>query len=83
MDTTALREKLCDYIRVADEKKLKAIYTILEDEITEETEWWKDHVFIGELDNRYEAWQKGNEKAYTLNEVDIAIKQLKEKRRAK
>ena len=80
MDTATIREKLCEYIRVADEKKLQAIYTILVDEITEETEWWKDNAFIGELDNRYEAWQKGEEKAYTLNEVDAAIEQLKHKR---
>ena len=48
MTTTAIREKLQDYIKVADDKKIKAIYTILEDEITTETEWWNDNVFVKE-----------------------------------
>ena len=33
MTTIAIREKLQDYIRVADDKKVKAIYTMGEDEI--------------------------------------------------
>ncbi len=33
MTTSAIREKLYDYIRVADDKKIKAIYMMLEDEI--------------------------------------------------
>lgn len=33
MTAIALRKKLVDYLQVADEKKLKAIYTLLEDEI--------------------------------------------------
>jgi hypothetical protein len=35
MTTAAIREKLFDYIRIADDKKLKAIYMILEDDISE------------------------------------------------
>ncbi len=61
MTTAAVREKLYDYIRVADEKKLKAIYMMLEDEITEEVEWWKDNVFVKELDKRYTAWASGKD----------------------
>jgi hypothetical protein len=83
MTTTAVREKLYDYIRVADDKKLKAIYMMLEDEITEELEWWKDKAFVKELDNRYRAWSSGKEKGYTLAEVDASIEQLKKKRATK
>lgn len=36
METALLREKLHTYINEADEKKLEAIYTILENEIEEE-----------------------------------------------
>lgn len=83
MTTAAVREKLYDYIRVADEKKLKAIYTMLEDEINEEVEWWKDNVFVKELDRRYAAWATGKEKAFTLAEVDSSIEQLKKRRTVK
>lgn len=33
MNTATIRERLYEYIRVADEKKVKAIYTIVEDEM--------------------------------------------------
>ena len=39
---SSLRDKLYDYIRVADDKKLSAIYNLLENEIEETNKWWKD-----------------------------------------
>ncbi|MGC4037399.1 MAG: hypothetical protein QM764_15670 [Chitinophagaceae bacterium] len=83
MTTAAVREKLYDYIRVADEKKLKAIYTMLEEEITEELQWWKDNAFIKELDKRYDSWSNGKEKGYTLSEIDASIEQMKKRRSEK
>jgi len=35
MNTTAIRKQLHSYLEVADSKKLKAIYTMVEDDITE------------------------------------------------
>ncbi|HEY4288112.1 MAG TPA: hypothetical protein VGN00_13495 [Puia sp.] len=35
MTTATIRTKLADYIRIADEKKLKAIYVMVEDEIND------------------------------------------------
>ena len=43
---TSLRDKLYDYIRVADDKKVHAIYSLLENEIAETKEWWKDKLFV-------------------------------------
>jgi hypothetical protein len=83
MTATAIRQKLYDYIRIAEDKKIKAIYTMLEDEITEDLEWWKDNVFTDELDRRYAAWQTGKEKGYSLKEVDASIEQLKKRRTVK
>jgi len=83
MSTNTMREKLYDYIRVAGDKKIKAIYMMLEDEITEDAEWWKNNAFAEELDRRYAAWQSGKEKAYTLEETHAAIEELKKKRKNK
>ena len=33
MNTVAIRERLTSYIQIADDKKLKAVYTLLEDDI--------------------------------------------------
>jgi hypothetical protein len=45
MNTTTIRERLYDYIRIADEKKIKAIFMMLEDEMVKETKWWNDNQF--------------------------------------
>ncbi|HEV2830464.1 MAG TPA: hypothetical protein VGW31_00670 [Hanamia sp.] len=79
MNTTTIRERLYDYIRVADDKKIKAIFMMLEDEMVKETKWWDDNQFIDELDKRYSAWESGKEKGYTLSEVEASIAQLKHK----
>lgn len=52
---SAIRHKLYDYIRVADNKKLQAIYNLLEHEIEQKSEWWKNKQFVKELDKRYHA----------------------------
>ncbi len=81
MTAAAIRERLYDFIRVADDKKVKAIYTILEGEITETAEWWKDKTLIKEMDEEYEAWETGKEKGFTLKEIDAEYEQIKQKRK--
>ena len=83
MTTSSIREKLYDFIKVADDKKVKAIYMILEDEINEKAEWWKDKGFMKELDNRYKAWETGKEKGYTLDEVNALFETAGKKRNKK
>ena len=46
----AIRNKLYDFIRVADEKKLHAIYNLLQNDIDNTLEWRKDKAFTAELD---------------------------------
>lgn len=79
MNASIIRDKLYDYIRVADDKKIKAIYMMLEDDITEETEWWNNPAFVAELEKEFDAWDAGKEKGYSLAEVKTEIS----KRRAK
>jgi hypothetical protein len=83
MTVAAVREKLYDYIRVADDKKIKAIYTMLEDEMTQQLQWWNDNAIMQELDSRYQAWEKGSDKGHSLAEVEASIEQLKKRRKAK
>jgi len=83
MTTLTIREKLYDFIRVADDKKVKAIYMMLEDEIEETNEWWKDKLFTKELDNRLEALESGKDKGITLTELEASIDKLRKKRYGK
>ena len=57
MTATAIREKLYDYIKFADDKKVAAIYNLLEDQIEEYTDWHKDKIFVAELDARVNNWE--------------------------
>ena len=81
MTTTIIRKKLVDYLRVADDKKVKAIYTMVEDEInTAENDWDKN--FVKEINRRSRDFKKGKSKTYTWEETKkAAIEKLKAKRK--
>ena len=86
MDTNksaAIRHKLYDYIRVADDKKLSAIYNLLENEIEETKEWWKDKAFVTELDRRFEAMEAGTDKGFTVDQLEASIDEFRKKRYGK
>lgn len=83
MTTSLIREKLYDYIRVADDKKVKAIYTMLEDEIIETNEWWKNNAFVEELDTRFNNLDTGIDKGVTTTQLKTSIDKLRKKRYAK
>ncbi len=42
MTTTTIRQKLTEYIHFADDKKIKAIYTMVEREIEEKDIWTEE-----------------------------------------
>jgi hypothetical protein len=81
--TSSLRDKLYDYIRVADDKKLYAIYSLLENEIEQTNKWWKDKKFIAELDRRYQALEKGTDKGFTVEQLESSINKLRNKKYGK
>lgn len=83
MTTAAIRSKLYDYIRVADDKKLHAIYNLLEGEIEKVTEWWEDKEFILELDRRDRALETGEDKGTSLEEMTASINKLRQKKYGK
>ena len=70
---TSLRDKLHQYIDVADEQKLQAIYVLLEDEI----DWNYTSEEIGMLHQRRENHLKGVSKSYAVEESLKAVRQQK------
>ena len=83
MSNAAIRNKLYDYIRVADDKKLNAIYNLLENEIEQTNEWWKDKPVTLELDSRYEALENGSDKGFTIEQLEQSVSKLRLKKYGK
>jgi hypothetical protein len=79
METAVIRENLYEYIRLADDKKVQAIYNILESDIGENIAWWENNGLLKELDTDYKKWKNGQQKGYTTNEVNASIDQLRTK----
>ncbi len=73
MTTESIRHKLYDYIRVAEDKKIKAIYTILAEEIAGDYDHWNDKTFIAELDKRTADFKSGKVKGVTWVEAKAKI----------
>jgi len=67
MTISAIREKVKEYIDVADIKKVKAVYALLDldEEYTEE--------FKTELDNRHESYYDGTAKIVSAAESEKRI----------
>lgn len=83
MTNAAIRHKLYDYIRVADDKKLNAIYNLLEEEIEQTREWWKDKQFTQKLDRRYHALENGTDKGMSVEQLEETINKLRIKKYGK
>ena len=83
MTTNEIREKLSDYIRIADDKKVEAIYTLLETELTETLEWWNNKTVLSQLDESYSTYRSGEANTYTVNEVEASIEKLRQERNSK
>ena len=74
MTTGAIRKKLAEYMQVADDKKVKAIYALFEDEIEQEEMEYTDE-FKTELERRYEYYKNGG-KMISAAEADKQIKKI-------
>ena len=74
MTTVAIRKKLATFMQVADDKKVKAVYALLENDIEQEELAYTDE-FKAELDKRY-AYYKSGGKMVSAAEADKQIKKL-------
>jgi hypothetical protein len=74
MTTTAIRKRLHQFIETAAEKKLKAIYTIFEDDILKDEDKYTDE-FKAELDKRHNYYKAGG-KMVSAAQSDKRIREL-------
>ena len=79
MGALAIREKLQEYIRIADDKKVKAIYTIIENDINE-FKWWQDVLLLKQWNTDYDNYEGGKEKGYTSEEVKLYLDKVRKGR---
>ena len=73
MEAANIKQKLHHYIDVADEKKLQAIYTILEDEIEGKYFYTPDEIKM--FYDRRQKHLNGESKSYTVAETLNQVRQ--------
>ena len=79
MGAVAIREKLQDYIRNADDKKVKAIYTMVENDIEFNYRWWNDEALVKELTEDVKDIKAKKQRTYTLEAVQSKINRRRKK----
>jgi hypothetical protein len=77
MTIATIRKRLVDYIKVADDKKIEAIYTLLEDQIVPEYHWSEDEEFVTELDERVRRYEAGIDPAFSIEEAKSSLNEMK------
>ncbi|MBN9350355.1 MAG: hypothetical protein J0H55_06690 [Chitinophagaceae bacterium] len=78
MKTVTIKEQLHNYLEIADNRKLKAFYVMVEDEIMETSVTYSEE-FKKELDNRVNHYLKGG-KMITSSEMNKRLKHIRKKR---
>ena len=79
MDTASIRQQLHGYLEVADDKKINAIYTMVEDEIKETiVEYTLE--FKAELNSRVDYYLNGG-KMVSAIEMNKRLQDLRKKRK--
>ena len=77
MTTSAIRKQLHTYLDVANDKKVKAIYALLEDDIADKIEvsdHWNDPEFVGEMNRRVAEMESGKVKGRSWEEVHNKVR---------
>ena len=75
MTTNTIRQKLHSYLEVADDKKVKAMYVMMEGDIEESAMEYSDE-FKNELDMRYADYKSGKTKAITSSESKKRVQKI-------
>ena len=69
MTTAAIRQKLYEYIRFADDKKVKAIYTVVAGEANETAEWWEDKKLLEKVKRTDAKMESGEDKGVSWSKA--------------
>ena len=75
METSQIRQRLHNYLEVADDKKIKALYAIMKDNINEASVEYTAE-FTKELDKRYADYQAGKQQLVDADESKKRINAL-------
>ncbi len=81
MKTATIRKKLHQFLETTEEKKVKAIYALLEDEIAQD-EWGYTGEFKAELDKRF-TYYKGGGKMVFAKDANQQITEVLKKDKKK
>jgi hypothetical protein len=75
MTAIAIRRSLQEYIRFADEKKIKALFTIVEDEINQKRGLWTKE-FINDMKKRSSDFSNNKVKGSTRQSVQRKVQSI-------
>ena len=75
MDTDIIRQQLHNYLEVADDKKINALYTIIEKDIQENEFEYPDEL-KNELDKRYAEYKNDSAEMVTASESKKRIEKI-------
>ncbi len=82
MNTTSIRQQLHSYLEVADDKKIKAFYTLMKSDIAESGIEYTNELKT-ELDSRFTSHKSGKSKMITSTESKKQINKLLKGSKAK
>jgi len=77
MTASAIRTQLHNYLDVANDKKVKAIYALLEEDIVDKTgssDHWNDPKFAAEMNRRALEMESGKVKGSSWEEVQTRVR---------
>ncbi len=75
MNTTTIRSELHNYLEIADDKKVKAMYTIMESEIKDSFVEYPDDL-NAILDERFASYKSGEAKMISASESKKRIEKI-------
>jgi len=77
MTTAKMRVRLYDYVRMADDKQIKNIYALFEDQMAPAADWSEDEDFVAELDERVRRYEAGIDPAFSVEEAKSSLNEMK------